>query len=300
MDLFCKLAARGAASKYIRTCFPPREKNSHKGSFGRAWLACGSPLYTGAALLAAEGCLRMGAGLTYLAAPPEVTHAARVRLPELICREMPRITQEPVAYAPLFEEADAILIGPGIGGEGDALAFSDMVFALLSTPGAPLVLDADALNLIARAGARDILRGVRRAAVVTPHPMEFARLTGQDVAAVQADRAGSACRFATETGVTVLLKGAGSIVARPDGVFATVESGSPALAKGGTGDVLAGMLTALLAQGLPPADAAFCAAYLHGKAGEAPAAVYGERGVLPSALAAAAARALNKITRTLL
>lgn len=300
MDLFCKLAARGAVPKYIRACFPARAKDSHKGSFGRAWLVCGSRLYTGAALLAAEGCLRMGAGLTYLAAPGEVTAAARMRLPELICRDMPKVTQEPAAYPPLLAEADAILIGPGIGQEGDVTAFADMIAALLSTRGAPVVLDADALNILARAGAREILRDARRAAILSPHPMEFARLTGLDIAAVQADRAGHACRFAAETGATILLKGAGSIVARPDGAYATVPSGTPALAKGGTGDVLAGMLTALLAQGLPPADAAFSAAYLHGKAGEELAAVYGERGVLPSELPAAAARALRKTIHSLL
>ena len=145
MDLFCKLTARGAVPKYIRACFPAREKDSHKGSFGRAWLICGSSLYTGAALLAAEGCLRMGAGLTYLAAPSEVTAAARLRLPELICRDMPSVTGEPAAYPPLLEEADAALIGPGIGQEGDTAAFADMIAALLSTRGTPLVLDADAL-----------------------------------------------------------------------------------------------------------------------------------------------------------
>ncbi len=288
---------REEANEYIRAALPKRARNSHKGSFGRALLACGSPLYAGAALLAAEGALRMGAGLTFLAAPREVAFAARTRLPEVITRELPLVTEEPNDYLAYFAEASergAILIGCGIGGADDPLPFAEMIRALLSSAGAPVVLDADALNLLSRVGARDILRGAARPVILTPHPLEFARLTGQEVADIQADRAGAACRFAAETGATVLLKGADSVIATADG-YAVCPSGSPALSKGGTGDVLAGMLTALLAGGLSPFAATFSAAYLHGLAGEALAKTYSEYGVLPSELPGAAAGVLREI-----
>ncbi|MBQ8858746.1 MAG: NAD(P)H-hydrate dehydratase [Clostridia bacterium] len=289
---------RAEADAYIRAALPKRARDSHKGSFGRAVLACGSLLYAGAALLAAEGALRMGAGLTFLAAPHEVAFAARTRLPEVITRELPPITEAPAAYLPYFAEAGergAILIGCGIGGAADPNGFADMLRALLSETGAPVVLDADALNLLSRVGAADILRGARRPVLLTPHPLEFARLTGQEVADIQADRIGAACRFAADTGATVLLKGADSVIADGNG-YAVCPSGSPALSKGGTGDVLAGMLTALLAEGLPPFAATFAAAYLHGAAGEALARSYSEYGVLPSELPAAAAEILREIT----
>ena len=288
---------RAEADAYIRAALPPRARDSHKGSFGRALLACGSPLYAGAALLAAEGALRLGAGLTFLAAPREVAFAARTRLPEVITRELPPITEKPNAYLPYFVEAGAqgsILVGCGIGGTEDPLPFAEMLRSLLSGTGAPVVLDADALNLLSRVNAADILRGAARPVILTPHPLEFSRLTGREVAEIQTDRAGAACRFAAETGATVLLKGADSVIADANG-YAVCPSGSPALAKGGTGDVLAGMLTALLAGGLSPFAAAFSAAYLHGCAGELLAKTYSEYGVLPSELPSTAARVLRGI-----
>ena len=257
---FFPYPTRTEARNGIRAALPPRKQDSHKGEHGRAALACGSPLYAGAATLAAEGALRMGAGFTYLYSVSEAVAAARARLPEVICREMP---------------AAAFL-----SGEGGAVG-----------------LDADALNLLSRHGARDILRGARRAVILTPHEMEFSRLSGLSLAEIKADRVGTACRFACDTGTTVLLKGAGSVIARADGSCSVCPSGSPALSKGGTGDVLAGMLVGLLAQGVAPADAAFISAYLHGEAGEVLADRYSERGILPSELPAEAASILCDILK---
>ena len=288
---------RVEADAYIRAALPSRPRDSHKGTFGRALLACGSPLYAGAALLAAEGALRLGAGLTFLAAPREVAFAARTRLPEVITRELPPITEAPDAYLPYFAEAGergAILVGCGIGSGSAPLPFAEMIRALLAETGAPVVLDADALNLLSRVDVRAVLCGAARPVILTPHPLEFARLTGWTLEEIQNDRIGAACRFAVKTRATVLLKGADSVIADENG-YAVCPSGSPALSKGGTGDVLAGMLTALLAEGLPPFAATFAAAYLHGAAGEALAKTYSEYGVLPSELPAAAAEVLRGI-----
>ena len=186
-------------------------------------------------------------------------------------------------------------MGCGIGQEGDGAKFCRAMGDFLATRGGAVVLDADALNLLSRHGARELLRAAKRPVILTPHEMEFSRLCGLPLTDIKADRTGCAVRFAADTGVTVLLKGPGSVIARPDGSFSVCPSGSPALAKGGTGDVLAGMLLGLLAQGTEPSDAAFLSAYLHGEAGEEQARIYSERGVLPSTLAATAATVLCDI-----
>lgn len=286
--------SRAEARALLRDLLPPRARDAHKGHFGRAALACGSSLYAGAAILAAEGALRAGAGFTYLYSVREAVAAARARLPEVICREMEEAPSTLAAYLPYLQGADAALIGCGIGQEGDAAAFCAELSSFLATEGGALVLDADALNLLSRGDARSVLRGARRCVILTPHEMEFSRLSGLPLAEIHADREGCAARFAAETGTVVLLKGAGSVIAAGNR-FAVCPSGSPALAKGGTGDVLAGILVGLLAQGVPPFEATFLAAYLHGEAGEAEARRYSERGVLPSSLPAAAAEILNEI-----
>ena len=292
---FSAYPTRDEARAYIRALLLPRKQESHKGDHGRAALACGSSLYAGAALLAAEGTLRMGAGLTYLYSSAETVAAARVRLPELICRVMPPITEDFDAYLPYVSTADACLVGCGIGQEGNTAAFCRAMVEFLSTRGGPAVLDADALNLLARQGAKDILKNAKREVILTPHEMEFSRLSGLSLEHIHADRGGRACAFASEVGVTVLLKGADSVIARRDGGFTVCPSGSPALAKGGTGDVLAGMLVGLLAGGLAPEAAVFAAAYLHGEGGEALSHRYSERGILPSELAGASAEILCEI-----
>lgn len=296
-DSFSQYPTRTEAEDGIRAALPPRKKDSHKGDFGRAALVCGSSLYAGAAILAAEGTLRMGAGFTYLYSVREVVAAARARLPEVICREMPPASEGLYHYLPYLAAADAILLGCGIGQEGDGEAFCAALSSLLSEDGGTVVLDADALNLLSRHGAREILRGARRAVILTPHEMEFSRLSELSLAEIRADRVGCACRFARDTGAVVLLKGAGSVIARQDGSYSVCPSGSPALSKGGTGDVLAGMLAGLLTQGLSPADAAFVAAYLHGKAGETLADRYSERGILPSELPVRAAEILCDVLK---
>lgn len=302
---------RMTRADYVRELLaelPPRPRTGHKGSFGRVQLACGSPTYTGAALLSAEGALRMGCGFVFLYAPHAVAEPMRARLPEVIIREiLPMSAHAAEGFAAMRADEDArgaVLVGCGLGqvdGEGkpvDAAAFARALDGYLSVSGAPLVLDADALNLAAHAfGVGDLtvaarLRRARRPVVITPHPAEFSRISGLSMEEIAADRVGVALRFAEESGAVVLLKGAGTVIATPTGDAGVNPTGSTALSKGGSGDVLAGMLVSLLAQGMSPYAAARLAAYLHGAAGEEESALYTERGVLPSELPRAAARVL--------
>lgn len=279
----------------IRATLPPRPTDGHKGTFGRALLLSGSTTYTGAALLASEGAFRMGAGLVYLYAPEEVLTLTRIRLPEVICRPF----DTPIAALASVATEDgkgAVLVGPGLG-RGDAAEFGAALGALLAAPGMPCVLDADALNMLAALPDRgvSVLRAAVRAVVLTPHPLEFARLTGKTVEEIQNNRKETAAAYAKENRVILILKGANSVIASPEGEISVNPSGSTALAKGGSGDVLAGMLTGLLAQGMNPYAAACAAAYLHGLAGERLAEELSDYGTLPSDLPRAAARELKRI-----
>lgn len=282
----------------IRACLPPRKKDGHKGTYGRAHLLCGSETYTGAAHLAAGGAVRMGAGLVFLHAPEAALTPVRATLPEVICRRTLPLAENPAVIAEIAaqEREGAFLIGPGLG-RGEAGAFSHALTLLLSGTGGAALLDADALNTLALLHDRGVavLRSSRRPLVLTPHPLEFSRLTGKTVSEIMAARESIAAAYARENRVTLILKGSGSVIADRNGRVTVNESGTPALAKGGSGDVLAGMIVGLLAQGVPPYKAARIGAYLHGRAGERLAARYSEYGILPSELAATAAEVLADI-----
>lgn len=271
---------------------PRRAANTHKGSFGHLLILAGSRRYRGAALLSTSAALRMGAGLVTLASDAEVLAAAALSLPEAILAETPADTAGVLSLA---DGKSAVLLGPGCGADEELLA---SVLALLTTPGCPLVLDADALTVLAEAGARGLtaLRAAARPVVLTPHPLEFARLIGLDAARVQADRLSLASRFTEEYPVTLVLKGAGTVVA--EGGDATVNlTGGPSLAKGGSGDVLAGAIASLLATGLAPCEAARLAVLLHGAAGDRLALDYSPLGVRPSDLPEGMARVLAEAYR---
>ena len=270
----------------IAPLVPRRAENSHKGSFGHLLLIAGSPRYRGAALMAASAALRMGAGLVTLASAEEVLSAAVTAFPELILDPLPA----PDATPALAERKSAVLLGPG------AMADDTLyrrLCALLSCSGCPLILDADALTVLARGGLAP-LGQAKRKVILTPHPAEFARLLGVDTAAVQADRLLLARRFASEYPVTLVLKGAGTVVAEGER-FSINLTGGPALAKGGSGDVLAGALASLVAAGMPPYDAARLAVCLHGAAGDRLSHLFSEHGVRPSELPAEMARILGEV-----
>jgi ADP-dependent NAD(P)H-hydrate dehydratase / NAD(P)H-hydrate epimerase len=247
---------------------PVRGLAAHKGSFGHLLIAAGSEGKTGAAALAAEGALRAGAGLVTLAVPRGVHTILEVKTTEAMTLPLDDgegASLAASAAARLLSEArarDALVVGPGLGTrEGTVRCVREL---LERYPG-PAVVDADALN--AFAGAPEALRGPGPR-VLTPHPGEMGRLLGRTSAQVEADRPGAVRELAARSGAVSLLKGARTLISEPAGQLRINATGGPGLASGGSGDVLSGVLGALLGQGLDPFDAAALAAYLHGRAGE--------------------------------
>lgn len=273
-----------------------RAPDAHKGSFGRLLLVCGSESMPGAACLAALAAARSGVGLVSVAAPAAVRQILAARLAEPVYHPIPdaaQWTEETVAglaaYARTF---DGVLVGCGVGNHP---MLGRLVAALLSEAGAPLVLDADALNALS--GRVEILKSKRREVVLTPHPMEFSRLSGRPVADIQADRCQVAKDFAAAYGVTLVLKGTGTVIAHPDGRAFVNPTGNSGLAKGGSGDVLAGLVASLVAQGNTPFDAAVAGVYLHGLAADRLRPAYSEYGLLPSDLPAEIGRLLGEAVK---
>lgn len=280
-------------SEFVWSCIRPRPRDSHKGTFGSVLALAGSARYRGAALLAAEGALRAGAGLVTLASVEPVLAAASVRLPEcclLPCIDGAEGGISPESLSLLRRQKTAVLLaGPGLGYTAQSTARAaetrTLIQQLLSGFAGCAVLDADGLNAAAGLlSAGQPLPHPAGALVLTPHPGEMARLTGLSTGAVNADREGIARRFAQQWDAVVLLKGMRTIIAAPDGRCFVNPTGNPGLARGGSGDALAGILAALLACGLEAAEAAACAAWLHGAAADRAAAQRGEYGMLPQDL----------------
>ena len=280
-------------SEFVWSCIRPRPRDSHKGTFGSVLALAGSARYRGAALLAAEGALRAGAGLVTLASVEPVLAAASARLPE--CCLLPCIDGAEGGISPESlsllrrQKAAVLLAGPGLGYTAQSTARAaetrTLIQQLLSGFAGCAVLDADGLNAAAGLlSAGQPLPHPAGALVLTPHPGEMAQLTGLSTGAVNADREGIARRFAQQWDAVVLLKGMRTIIAAPDGRCFVNPTGNPGLARGGSGDALAGILAALLACGLEAAEAASCAAWLHGAAADRAAAQRGEYGMLPQDL----------------
>ncbi len=286
---------------FVMAHVPPRAENSHKGTHGRACLFVGSKEYRGAALLSAEAALRGGVGLLTLAAEKAVTDSVLLSLPEALYKDIKPFSdfeEEDIARAvQVAEGANAVLVGCGCGASQALGAF---VRTLLSREGAPLVLDADAINSLAkdRELSLSALKNARREVLLTPHPLELSRLSGVDIKEIQKKRMRFASHFAEKYGVTLLLKGAGSVIADKEGGVFVNTTGSSALAKGGTGDVLSGFVTALLAQGSEPTDALRIGAYLHGRAADVLEKEFTAYGVLSSELPAQMAKELSKIAKS--
>ena len=287
-------SARFSDAALAASLLPARPADGNKGAFGRALLFCGSEKYRGAACLAAEAALSGGAGLVEIASCESVVSLVLTRAPSVIGTAYVPSTRG--AYLPLTlaEKATAILVGCG-SGASERLCLS--LYELLSTPGCPVALDADALNALSimREGSLDVLKNAARPVVLTPHPLEFSRLSGLSLAEISADRVGVASRFAEEYGVTLVLKGAGTVIAAPNGEVTVNTTGGPGLAKGGSGDALAGLLVSLLAQGIAPYSAAVLAVYLHGAAGDALSDEYSPYGVRPDDLPRVIARRIASL-----
>jgi NAD(P)H-hydrate epimerase len=271
-----KLAWAGAAKSVAEQ---PRAIDSNKGRFGHVLIVGGALGKAGAPSMSSLAAMRAGAGLVTAAVPREVLATVAAVAPEMMLTPLESdaegglslTTLEPDALAALLKGIDVLGVGPGLGQVGDTPEF---VRRLVAEVELPMVLDADALN--AFAGKTELLRAasVERVRVLTPHPGEMARLLGLTVRDVEADRVGVARRFATEMGVTLVLKGWRTLIAHPDGRVAVNTTGNPAMAKGGSGDVLTGIVSAMLAQyahsgaAEDVARAVEAAVWLHGLAGD--------------------------------
>ena len=262
--------------EYVRSLMPRRNPAGHKGTFGKAYLLGGSVGYTGAPVLCAAAAERSGCGLVFLGVPESVWPAAAVKcwgamphpLPERDGRLSPDAEEEIRRRA---AGCDAVAMGCGMG-RGEE---SDLLIRRLLTLEKPLVLDADGINALE--GHIDTLSRRTCATVLTPHDGELARIGGD----MTAPREASAAAFAAAHGVYLVRKGHRTLVAAPDGRLAVNTTGNDGMAKGGSGDILTGLLTGLLAQGMEPFAACCAAVWLHGRAGDLAAEEKGRRGMTP-------------------
>lgn len=309
-----------ATGREVGGLLPPRPRDAHKGTFGRVVVLAGSVNYTGAAVLAAEAAYRVGAGLVTLAVPEAIQPVLAAHLREatwlLLPHDMGVLNAD--ALEVLHEELgeyDALLLGPGLGraepvaefvrgffegpeqAKKGSIGFVAPAHAGGSTDRlevrSPLVIDADGLNLLAE--IEHWWELLPEGTILTPHPGEMARLSGLDREAIQADRLGIAARKAEEWGCVVVLKGAFTVVADPGGRVVVMPFATDALATAGTGDVLAGCIAGLLAQRVPPFEAAVAGAYLHGLAGRLAAERIPSRSVIAGDVLAALPAAFTRL-----
>ena len=253
----------------VRELLPLRKANAHKGDAGRVVICAGSPGYTGAAALASDAAVKAGAGLVSLYTPLSSRDVLAIKLTEVmvhgLLERMPGILGGGAAsdVASSAESADVLAIGPGLG---TSESTQEAVRTILQKITTPVVIDADALTALA--GHTEILAAMQAQKVLTPHPGEMARLTGLEIAEIEADRINVAKKYAEEWQAIVVLKGAPTVIGCPNGTVYVNSTGNSSLATGGSGDVLTGIIAGLAAQEISLQEAAICGVYLHGLAAE--------------------------------
>ena len=264
----------------VRSILPRRDPAGHKGDFGKLLCVCGSVGYTGAPVFASRAAVCTGAGLVFLAVPEQAWPVVAVKseeampfpLPETAEGRLSLLAEEPIRQR--AASCDAVLIGCGLGRDRQ----TDALVRKLLDIDRPLVLDADGLNALD--GCPEQLQRRTAPTVLTPHEGEFLRLGGD----LSRGREAAAAAFSRKYGVYLVLKGHRTLVADPEGRLAVNETGNSGMAKGGSGDVLEGMIVSLLSQGCGTFDACCAAVWLHGRAGDRAAADKGERGMTPTDL----------------
>jgi len=253
----------------IAGLIPAREFNAHKGSFGHLLILAGSPGKTGAAALCANAAMRTGAGLVTLGVPEKLMPVIEPMVVEPMTAGLAQTPSGGLDAAALDEiitllaDKAALALGPGMGTD---FSTQELIKSILAIASVPMVIDADGLNCIAKDS--DILSTVKAPVIPTPHPGEMARLTGKTTSDIQQNRMETARHFAEKHKVILVLKGAQTLVAYPDGVVFICPTGNPGMACGGMGDVLTGMIAAFLAQDLSPESAALAGVYVHGLCGD--------------------------------
>jgi ADP-dependent NAD(P)H-hydrate dehydratase len=260
----------------------PRPRDAHKGRYGTVLVVAGGRGMAGAAALCGAAALRSGAGLVRVATSAEVQPVVASFEPSYMTYPLPNQDGGLIDFARarailpgLIEHADVLAVGPGLGQSDD---IRELVRFLIAETDRPLIIDADGLNMLV--GQTELLAGLKRPAILTPHPGEFARLSGKDIPTVQQDRVEHAAELAsTSEHLVVVLKGAGTVVT--DGIRYFVNStGNPGMATGGSGDVLSGVIAALLAQKMPAFEAAQLGVFVHGLAGDIARDHHGEIGMI--------------------
>ncbi|SDZ91740.1 NAD(P)H-hydrate epimerase [Desulfuromusa kysingii] len=264
---------------------PDRSSSGHKGTFGHLLIVAGSPGKTGAAVLAGSAAERSGCGLVTVAVPDAIHDIIEVKLTEAMSCPLPSVDglislQAEVQIEQLLTQRQSLAIGPGLG---QSSGLSDLIKSLVKSAPVPMIIDADGINLLA--GQLEPLGEHReQTLILTPHPGEMSRLTGLSVSEIEANRLVVAQEFAVKHGIVLLLKGARTVIAAPDGRVNINSTGNDGLSSGGNGDVLTGLIGGLLAQGLDGFSAASLGAWLHGRAAELVAASQGTAGMIASDL----------------
>ena len=264
----------------LSALFLLRPLNVHKGRYGHLLGIAGSPGKTGAGVMTAQAALRVGTGLVTMGVPASLNPIFESSLLEAMT--LPLSDEKGCLAGSALEEIEAVLegksavaVGPGLGTRPSTM---ELVRELVQKVDLPMVIDADGVNALG--GHLDLLRGRRAPVILTPHPGEMARLVGTSPGQIQERRLETARDFAKEYGVILVLKGAGTVSALPDGTIFVNPTGNPGMASGGSGDVLTGIIGGLLAQGVDPAEAAWSGVYLHGLAGDRAAETVGEASLL--------------------
>ncbi|MFC1549377.1 NAD(P)H-hydrate dehydratase [Nitrospirota bacterium] len=284
-QLLGEITCNVPGSHEMRLLIPERPPDSHKGDFGHLLSIAGSRGKTGAAFMSAEAALRAGAGLVTLAAPEALSDIYQARVTEAMVLPLPSGAGGNLSFEALegilafaSEKATAIAMGPGLGQDKET---TRLVRDVLENSPVPVVLDADGINALGSKAA-SLLSNTRAPVVLTPHPGEFSRISGMSVPKIEADRPGNALAFAKKCGAYVVLKGAPTVIAGPEGELFINTTGGSGLSKGGTGDILTGMIGALCAMGMSPLEASLLGSYMHGLAGDLAASALGDFSTMAS------------------
>lgn len=282
----------------VERLLPPRPPDGNKGSFGRVLMVAGARGYSGAAVLAARAALRTGAGLVYLAAPRGIMNILERKVLEAVKVPLPETDRETIDHSsgsvllPMLRQSDILIIGPGITTHPKTARF---ICEFLPRVRQPMIIDADALNILAQNPR--VIGKIKAPFILTPHPGEFARLTGSSPREVNERRVEWAEKYSRRTGGVVVLKGAPTIVASPEGEVFVNPTGNSGLATAGSGDVLAGMIAGFLAQTRAPLEAAVCGVFLHGLAADQHVKRSNEYSLIAGDLIAEIPKAINYILR---
>ncbi|WP_037372483.1 NAD(P)H-hydrate dehydratase, partial [Anaerovorax odorimutans] len=271
----------------VNTFIKKRKKEIHKGNLGHVLIMAGSKGMTGAAILSARGALRAGAGLVTVAIDEELFPIVQVGIPEAICISRENLKDNLAKY-------DAVAAGPGLGDDEKNV---NLIKTILKEHKGVFVLDADGLNIFSRMNIVGTLKESKAKLIITPHPGEASRLLGKSTVKINEDRLASAIELTEVTGAVAVLKGAGTVVATPEGKTYINITGNPGMATGGSGDVLTGVIAALGGQGLDPEVAAKVGVFLHGMAGDMAAESIGEYGLIASDIANMISYAIKEVCK---